>query len=210
MFIKKAYTPAVIDSNIYPHNKNSYCGGSLYETNILFVCNKPDVIEDDLRTNANTENYRYKVTASLNAEKDIEKLGECLIGPFNHIVNIFYSDTNNCSVTKNGGYNQDELLCGLHQCIQLEASYLSKRSLPSTITNVFIKTCKDGIDEIITANNIEFMTKGLSRVLGNHNIICNGVTSYVGIPFDYVIKTISFACSKYGQVLAGESLKMHI
>lgn len=208
LFAFKKIKPAVIDRNIYPQNKNSYCGGSLFESNVLIVSNRKDFIKEEVKALADIEKFNFVITVHLDNERDIEELSTHLIGPFTHIVNIFFGESDCRSFNAKGDYNQEDLLCNLHQIIQVESGYLASRSLATTITNVFIKT-RQGGDEDIYADNVEFMTKGLSRVLSNHNIICNGVTSEIEVPLESTFKTVSFLCGKYGQVLAGESLRLH-
>lgn len=204
----KKYIPAVIDRNIYPQNRNSYCGGSLFESNMLFVSNRHEIIKNEVTSLAEIEKFNFEITDNLNSVNDIEKLSINSIGPFSHVVNIFFSETEVYCVDTKGGYNQNDLMCNLHQINQIESGYLALRSLPSTITNVYIKA-KQGSEDVITADNIEFMTKGLSRVLSNHNIICNGVISDIEVPLEYTFKTISFLCGKYGQLQAGVSIRLH-
>lgn len=200
--------PIMVDNNIYSDNRKSYSGGSLADTNILFVMN--NILDNDnniIREIADNERFDFALLRSDNLTIDkIIDSGSSLIGPFTHIVNVFnYSDEIG-SFTFDGLYNDSDILSDIHQTIQQETSYLKDLNTPSYLSIAYIEN--GTIDSISFANNIELMVKGLSRVLGNHGIICNGIIASKEVPIPIVYNAISFINSKYGTVLAGEVLKL--
>lgn len=199
--------PIMVDNNIYSDNKKSYSGGSLADTNILFVKNKMLDNDNIISEMAVNERFVYTILQSNNISiAKIVESGLGLIGPFTHIVNIFnYSDEIG-SFTFDGSYNDSDILYDIHQTIQQETVYLKDLKTPSYLSIVYIDN--GTIESISFAQNIVLMIKGLSRVLGNHGIICNGIIASNEVPIPIVYNAISFINSKYGTVLAGEVLRL--
>ncbi len=189
------YTKPIIDEYCYKNNQNSYSGGSLADKKILIVHNYNDinVIKNVIKKEL-AEVY-VECKENICVEKDIRKTSLNMIGTFNNIVNIF--ELNNC--------DNIQIIKEVYQKIQVETDYLVKyrEGFTSTIVNVLIfRSCKNQEVQFAVNNLI----KGLSAVLGNHNIIINGINVLEDINSEIIGKWICMMSSKYGYILSGETV----
>ena len=60
----------------------------------------------------------------------------------------------------------------------------------------------------VLSKNVDMCIRGLGEALGNHSIISNGIVATKEIPLGVIMNTALFLSSKYGQIMAGEVLKL--
>ena len=60
----------------------------------------------------------------------------------------------------------------------------------------------------VIKKNVEMLIRGLSEVLANHGLICNGIIADKNVPLKDIVNSALFLSSKYGQIMSGEVLQM--
>lgn len=203
----KVLKDTIVDDAIYKNIPNSYCGGSLADSNILIVTNG-NIVEEMLDSLVLKEEATFKLIklSSLMNTKVIKEAGETFIGPFTHIINMVYAEDFGHLFDGYNTYNPHDTLYKIFQWHQQEVDYLVAQSQYATICTVFIGG--DDIDTSVKKRNVEMLVKGLAEVLANHGMICNGIIADNEVPLNDIVNSSLFMSSKYGQVMSGEVLQL--
>lgn len=197
----------IINPIQYETNKNSFTGNSLQSDNVLIIGNVTPIIEAAIQA----YNHESCYTTYINKElielsfSEIEEAGKEEIGYFDHIINIITVD-NNSDLFINDSYNTNDIEYIIYEWLQVEVDYLVRNCKISTLHLVFILDSTSNIE--IIAYSLRQMINGLGKLLLNHNIILNGIIADNNIPEDSIIQSLLFCTSKYGQVLAGETINL--
>lgn len=204
---EKIIVEPIVDYARYMPSEDSYSGNSLSESNMLIVTNV-DIPRSLVNGIENKEGICVSIIKPdvILTTDQIKKAGSKLIGPYTHIVNIYTKDKSLDLLDTDGSYPEDDEMYRLYQWLQEETSYLVPMNQYATICTVFIddKTTYSSV----LSKNVDMCIRGLGEVLGNHSIISNGIVASKEIPLDIIINTTLFLSSKYGQIMAGEVLKL--
>ncbi len=203
----KTIIEPIIDYNRYIPSEESYAGNSLSESNVLIVSNV-DIPMPLVREIERKENLCASV---LNPSDrliigEIKKTGGQLVGPYTHIINIYSKDEAVDCLNSDNTYPKNDEMYRVYQWLQEETSYLVPKNQYATICTVFIddKTTYSSV----LSKNIDMCIRGLGEALVNHSIISNGIVATKEVPFEVILNTALFLSSKYGQIMAGEVLKL--
>lgn len=199
----------IIDQVTYAPIEESYCGGSLAESNVLVVTNDQAIAVEDIKIRFAKEHASVGVlfVSSDDLElKDIVQAGNELIGPFTHIINVLRFNEQGNLIKSNGAFNNEDMMRLAYQWCQTEVDYLVKTSYYATLCMVFIHS--DSTDSVVIGSGISHLISGLAKVLSPHGIICNGVTASLVVPQDAWLASSIFLSGKYGQIMTGEVLNM--
>lgn len=173
----------IIDSQKYEQNLSSYAGNSLSNSNLLIITNldekSPEIEETEYvlkKENCNIKTL-YINKGKIDQNKIIS-IGNNLLGPFNHIINIFdfYS-------RKEYRYSLKEMYIQL----QIETDYMINCVKYGTICTVVLNKKELTIEEESELNGAKSLIKGLGSVLPNHSIINNGIIVVGNVPIKRVI-----------------------
>lgn len=197
----------IINPIQYKDNKSSFTGNSLQSDNVLIIGNVDSIIKTAIQAYNNENCYTTYINKKLTelSFSEIEEARKDQIGYFDHIINIITID-NNSDLFINDCYNTEDIEYIIYEWLQVEVDYLIKSCKISTVHLVFISTSTKNI-EIITYS-LRQMINGLGKLLLNHNIILNSIIADNNIPEDSIIQSLLFCSSKYGQVLAGETINL--
>ena len=197
----------IVDPVIYESSHNSFCGGSLADSNLLVVTNgNVDEHEIDSLIQKEKATYSLLSLSSLMERRHLTDASSELIGPFTHIINVFFEEKSDNLLTEEGRYKKEDGMYRIFQWHQQEVDYLVELSLYSTICTVFIGG--EDTDVCVKKKNVEMLIRGLSEVLANHGMICNGIIADKKVPIKDIINSTLFLSSKYGQIMSGEVLQM--
>lgn len=204
---EKIIVEPIIDYNRYMQSEESYAGYSLSETNLLIVSNL-DVnqslvngIEKNESICVSVINPDAKLTVG-----QIRNASNQLVGPFTHIINIYSKDQSLDLLGTDDTYPVEDEMYRVYQWLQEEASYLVPLNQYATICTVYIDD-KTQYSSVL-AKNVDMCIRGLGEALGSHSIISNGIVATKEIPLGVIMNTALFLSSKYGQIMAGEVLKL--
>ena len=198
----RKYIEPIVDPVIYPNLEKSYAGGSLADSNILIVSNEPieEGLINEIENNENASiSFLYK-NDKLSAN-DIIKSGNTLIGPYNHIINVYKKDGNLPLLSETGDYPNSDDMYKLYQWLQEETDYLVNNKLIGTICTIYIGDDSDYGN--VLKKNMEMFALSLGDALANHSIINNGIIANTGVRVRELLNTAVFMSSKYGQILGG-------
>ncbi len=198
----------IVDKYSNMNVPESFSGGSLADVNILVVTNS-DLPVDTCDEVFRKENTYYSVISLDNilTANEIIEAAKKLIGPFTHIINIFYDKKSRPLICNNTHYNNDDCVYQLYQWLQEEVDYLVKLNEYATICTVFI--CGSSVEGQVKKKNVEMCIKGLAEVLSNHGMICNGIISNEEVSVKELLNATIFLSSRYGQIMTGEILKLN-
>lgn len=199
----------IIDQVPYAPIEESYCGGSLAESNVLVVTNDQAIAVEDFKIRFAKEHASVGVlfVSSDDLElKDIVQAGSELIGPFTHIINVLHFNEQGNLVNPDGTFNGEDMMRLAYQWCQVEVDYLVKLSNYATLCTVYIHS--ESTDSMVIGTGIHHLVSGLAKVLSPHGIICNGVTASLVVPQDAWLASSIFLSGKYGQIMTGEVLNM--
>lgn len=203
---KVCYVDGIYDKNFYEENKQSYAGGSLEDSNVLVLSNDEAVLP---KLNAFLKREKcYSQACDMKKIHSAESFSSCnnLIGPFDHVINIVKMDKCDTLLTSQKTYNGNDILHQLYHLLQMETDYLVQNDRYATLTTAFQS---DGsIEGDIISEAVAHLLNGLSKPLSNHHLVENGLVATVKITEDTIIKNALFLASKYGQVMAGETMKL--
>lgn len=204
---EKTIIEPVIDYNRYLPSEKSYAGNSLSESNMLILTNTeiPTLLANEIEKRENMCVSVLKPTDKLIVTEIINAGGQ-LVGPYTHIVNIYSKEKAVDLFDTEDSYPVDDEMYRIYQWLQEETTYLVPLNQYATICTVFIDD-KTQYSSVLS-KNIDMCVRGLGEVLGNHSIISNGVVATKDIPLEVIMNTALFLSSKYGQIMAGEVLKL--
>lgn len=204
--LEKVVNP-IIDEIDYSSNLKSFSGNSLSDSNILVIHN--GCVEENLYASLlSNENACYafvEVSEDISVNK-LVSAGNKLLGPFTHIINIIELNGLNSFMEALAHFNQRDVFSSLFRLLQTETEYLVKINQYATMTTAL--KLNSSIDSAIAAQCLELLIEGLSPLLANHNLICNGFVVGTEVPSEDIYRTSLFLCGKYGQILTGEVLRM--
>lgn len=126
----------IIDQVTYAPIEESYCGGSLAESNVLVVTNDQAIAVEDIKIRFAKEHASVGVlfVSSDDLElKDIVQAGNELIGPFTHIINVLRFNEQGNLIKSNGTFNNEDMMRLAYQWCQTEVDYLVKTSYYATL-----------------------------------------------------------------------------
>jgi len=204
--LEKVVDP-IVDEVDYSSNLKSFSGNSLSDSNILVIHN--DCVDEALYASLISNENAYCAIVKVSGEVSIDELvsaGNKLLGPFTHIINIIELNEYNTFMDAQDLFNQQDSFSSLFRLLQTETEYLVKINQYATITTVF--KSNSSIDSAVVAQCLELLIDGLSPLLANHNLICNGIVADGDVPSEDVYRATLFLCGKYGQILTGEILRM--
>lgn len=205
-FTKVCHIDGIYDKNLYEENKQSYAGGSLEDSNVLIVSNDEAILP---KMNAFLKREKcYFQSCNMKEMHSAESFSSCnnLIGPFDHVINIVKMDKCDALLTMQKCYNHNDILNSLYKLLQAETGYLVQNNRYATLTTAFQS---DGsIEGDIISEAVVHLLNGLSKPLSNHRLVENGLIATVKITEDTIIRSTLFLASKYGQVMAGEAMKL--
>lgn len=201
------YIEVIADKTANADITDGYAGGSLANDNILIITNanlQAEVVKEVF----SKEMAYYSVISPKGAlsVEEITNAGKDLIGPFAHIVNVYYDKEDGSLINKEGEYNDNDSMYQFYQWHQEEVDYLVKLNQYATICSVFISG--SSIDASVKKQNVEMCIRGLAEVLSNHGIICNGLIASEKDSLEELLETSVFLSSRYGQIMTGEVLKL--
>lgn len=204
---EKIIVEPIIDYARYMPSEESYAGYSLSESNMLIVTNVeiPQSLVNEIEKKEGVCVSVMTPDGILSIDQ-IREAGNQLIGPYTHVVNIYSKNRDMDLLGTDDTYPEDDEMYRVYQWLQEETSYLVPMNKYSTICTVFIDD-KTQYSSVLS-KNIDMCIRGLGEVLGNHSIISNGIVATKEIPFDVIMNTALFLSSKYGQIMAGEVLKL--
>ena len=197
----------IINPIQYETNESSFTGNSLQSDNVLIIGNVNPIIKTAIQAYNDENCYTRHINKKLTelSFSEIEEVEKEEIGYFDHIINIITVD-NNSSLFINDSYNTNDIEYIIYEWLQVEVDYLVRNCKISTLHLVFILDSTPNIE--IIAYSLRQMINGLGKLLLNHNIILNGIIADNNIPEDSIIQSLLFCTSKYGQVLAGETINL--
>ena len=208
IFCRARYINVIADINCNTNIPDGYAGGSLADENIIIVSNV------DLSTNVVMDvftkekvNFSSLVTKRLLRVEDIKDAGENLVGPFTHIINVFYDNDDMSLISKNGQYNEEDSMYHFFQWHQTEVDYMVEYNKYSTICSVFITG--SSLDNHVKSSNVEICVRGLAEALSNHGMICNGIIANKNDDVRELLQSAIFLSSRYGQIMTGEVLMLN-
>lgn len=201
------YIEVIADKTANADIPDGYAGGSLANDNILIITNanlQAEVVKEVF----SKEMAYYSVISPKGAlgVEEITDAGKDLIGPFTHVVNVYYDGEDGSLINKEGEYNDNDSMFQFYQWHQEEVDYLVKLNQYATICSVFISG--SSIDAHVKKQNAEMCIRGLAEALSNHGIICNGIISNEIESLKDLLETSVFLSSRYGQIMTGEVLKL--
>lgn len=201
------YIEVIADKTCNANIPDGYAGGSLSNDNVLIITNTelPAEVVKDVFSKEKTY-YSVKSVKHLLHVEDIIDAGKDLIGPFTHIINIFYDKDEMSLISKNGQFNDKDSMYQFYQWHQEEVDYLVKLNQYATICSVFISG--SSIEESVKKKNAEMCIRGLAESLSNHRMICNGIIAGKDVILKAIFDTTVFLSSRYGQIMTGEVLKI--
>lgn len=192
----------IIDKNIYERSFASYAGNSLSGSNILIVSNLAEtLLTVEIAEQLDAENCYFKM--ALNAAPDTfeDKLHIALgdmLGPFDHIINVFDFSA----------YENEDLAVWGYQILQKECNFLFAHKREASICTIIRINTDSSVKVISESCALVNMLKGLGPVLANHKIICNGVCSDETVDNKTIMAAAVFMLSKYGKILTGEVIEL--
>lgn len=209
--IRKIVGTAVVIEPIGDKESNAnipegYAGGSLADENILIISNT--VIPKDVVDGVFTKEKAYYSVINTNrllCLEDITNASKDLIGPFTHIINVFYDKKEMSLISQEGQYNDNDSMYQFYQWQQEEVDYLVKLNQYATICSIYISGTS--IDNLVKKKNVEMCIRGLAESMSNHRIICNGIVSDDNVAISDLLQSSVFLSSRYGQIMTGEVLK---
>ena len=199
------YIDVIADKESKANISDGFAGGSLANDNILVVSNFP-LPEQDVEMAFKKEKADY-VIISTNKTLDNDTINIAsseLVGPFTHIINIFYDTEQMALINSDGRYNENDASYLFYQWHQQEADYLVNLNQYATICSLFISG--ESTDCLVKQKNAEMLIRGLSEVLSNHGIICNGIVANNNHCLKELLESSVFLSSRYGQIMTGEVL----
>ena len=203
----KTIIEPIIDYTRYIPSEESYAGNSLSVSNLLLVSNVaiPIGLVNEIERKENLCALVLNPSDRLTIG-EIKKTSEQLVGPYTHIVNVYSKDKAMDLLNSDDTYPEYDEMYRVYQWLQEETAYLVQLSQYATICTVFIddKTTYSSV----LSKNIDMCIRGLGEALGNHSIISNGIVTTNEVPFEVILNTALFLSSKYGQIMAGEVLKL--
>lgn len=204
---KRIEVNPIINQIQYESNKNSFTGNSLQSDNVLIIGNVAPIIKEAIQAYNHESCYTTYINKELTelSFSEIEEAGKEEIGFFDHIINILTVD-NNSDLFINDSYNTKDIEYIIYEWLQVEVDYLVKNCKASSLHLVFMLDFSNNIE--IMTYSIRQMINGLGKLLLNHNIILNGIIADKNIPEGSIIQSLLFCTSKYGQVLAGETINL--
>ncbi len=201
------YIEVIADKTCNANIPDGCAGGSLSNDNVLIITNTelPAEVVKDVFSKEKTY-YSVKSVKHLLHVEDIIDAGKDLIGPFTHIINIFYDKDEMSLISKNGQFNDKDSMYQFYQWHQEEVDYLVKLNQYATICSVFISG--SSIEESVKKRNAEMCIRGLAEVLANHGMVCDGIIASKGDNLKELFNSTVFLSSRYGQIMTGEVLKI--
>ena len=184
---------------------DSFAGGSLSNDNILIVSNAP-LPEQDVEVILKKEKADYVILSTdKNLDLDVIKNASSnIVGPFTHIINLFYDMEQMALINSEGRYNESDSSYLFYQWHQQEVDYLVNLNQYATLCSLFISG--ESTDCLVKQKNAEMLIRGLAEVLSNHGIICNGIVANSNHSLKELLESSVFLSSRYGQIMTGEVL----
>lgn len=170
----------------------SVCGGTLADTNTIFVYNDELVLKRLKKYFEKEKSYCYHIACDSGIrEESLVGVERTMIGCCDNMVNVV-----NCS-------NLEDPIKYIYRLFQVESPYLTSRYHESNICTVLM--VNDSKDRYLLKKTLPPFIRSLGGLLRNHHIVINAV---LGCDVDIyeVAATVAFLCSEYGQAMTGETL----
>lgn len=197
---KTEWRVPIYDDNIFEHNEQSFCGGSLMGSRILVVLDScDDEVVELLKNYLDMERVVFTIV-SCELEENLEdvllKKG-CIERNFEHIINYF------------GKGIQINCVKYLYFLLQQEILYVTKKRLQyGTICSVVVDDEEDDIQAKAGIIASKSLLLGLGNLVSNYNLIQSGIIASRSVPLEKIVETAIFLSGKYGQMLTGEVIEM--
>ncbi len=208
IFGRARYIDVIADKTCNANIPDGYAGGSLADDNLIIISNSE--LPNNVVTGVFANEHIYYSTLKINQflrKDDIKDSGKDLIGPFSHIINVFYDSDNNSLINKDGTYNSNDSIYQFYQWHQEEVDYLVELDKYATVCSVFITG--SSVDNRIKRKNVEMCVRGLAEALSNHGVICNGIIANKTDDVRELLQSAIFLSSRYGQIMTGEVLMLN-
>lgn len=204
-FTKVCYVESIFDKGLYENNEKSHAGSSLEDSNVLVVTNN-ESIKDKVCSLLKEEKcyFQFMDVNSLSKKEDIT-IACNQLGIYDHIINIIEMKSNYL-MTQDLHFNSDDILYSLYRLLQIETDYLVQYNKYATLTTAF--KCDKSLEGEIVSSSVSHLINGLSKPLSNHGLVENGLTATTAVSDETIINTAIFLSSKYGQIMAGETLRL--
>ncbi|MCH5342821.1 MAG: hypothetical protein J1E64_02190 [Acetatifactor sp.] len=211
MIGRPQYITPICDQTLYGTNANSFAGNSLHNSNVLVVTNllpqAEKISKIDIRLKC--ENCESEILFLQEEDITVEQIhdsGQAFTGEFDHIINLVYiGDENNHDY-----FLLTDPMKSVYRLLQQECDYLIGRIQYATICTAILKGPTDNISRASSLAGMESLIKGLGGVMAKKGPIVNGLSANESISFEDVLAAAVYLSSKYGQILAGEVLRMNI
>ena len=128
------------------------------------------------------------------------------LGIYDHIINIIEMKSIDRLMTQDQHFNSDDILYSLYRLLQIETDYLVHYNKYATLTTAF--KSEKSLEGEIVSSSVSHLINGLSKPLSNHGLVENGLTATTAVSDETIINTASVLSSKYGQIMAGETLRL--
>ncbi len=197
----------IVDKTCNVNIPDGYAGGSLANDNIIIVTNAELSIKVEDVLKKEEVYYSTLLTKGQFCLDDIKDSGKNLVGPFTHIINVFYDNDNMSLISESGLYNEKDSMYKFYQWLQTEVDYLVESNNYSTICSVFITGSL--VDNRVKRKNVEMCIRGLAEALSNHGMICNGIIANKNSDLRELLQSAIFLSSRYGQIMTGEVLMVN-
>ena len=205
-FTKVCYVESIFDKGLYDNNENSHAGSSLEDSNVLVVTNN-EGIKDKVSSLLKEEKcyFHFMNMNSLSKKEDI-MIACNQLGIYDHIINIIEMKSIDWLMTQDQHFNSDDILYSLYRLLQIETDYLVQYNKYATLTTAF--KSEKSLEGEIVSSSVSHLINGLSKPLSNHGLVENGLTATTAVSDETIINTAIFLSSKYGQIMAGETLRL--
>lgn len=178
---------------IYNTNFKSSCGGTLDDSNIIFVYNDKDYYSAIEKQFGDEGCYKSGLCLDSElVEDNLLAIKRKMIGPCDVIINIINSSKINNPIRQ------------MYQWFQVESPFLTKQERNATICTIYI----DGNEpeNSFTSSSITKLNESLAHLLINHSFVVNGIIAGKSVNERNISSLAAFLCSKYGAALTGETI----
>ena len=195
----------IFDKIDYQKISNGFAGGSLFDSNMLVISNRDIKVELNEIFAKERCHFQFIITPNIINLGDLKKANQKFVGGIDHIINIFFFSREYNLLADE--YNKTDIIDVFYNTLKEESDYLVTSNIESSLCNVYIGDGSDNSD--IEAASIKACVEGLGKPLGNHHLICNGLEVNRNVPLVDVANMAVYMSSKYGQILAGQMIRMN-
>lgn len=196
---------SVFDKIDYPNIADGFAGGSLSYSNTLIITNRDIKAELEEIFAKERCHFQFIITLNVINSGDLKEANQKFVGGIDHIINIFFFSREYNLLADE--YNKTDIIDVFYNTLKEESDYLVTSNIESSLCNVYIGDGSDDSD--IASASVKACVEGLGKPLGSHHLICNGLEVNRNVPLVDVANMAIYMSSKYGQILAGQMIKMN-